>query len=128
MDELGLCSVTDLLLSLMDVEYDCHIGGSLEVHDTEIQLLESFAAADLPQRVTTASLYDAFQRRLLERSTHRGPPEGMPARFNNNDNNTFTWSGPRHCAWPHRSQLIQDTFSESLTPSSWTARQQGLTD
>jgi hypothetical protein len=37
MEDFGLCPVADLVEWLMDVEYDCQFGFSLDVHDIEIQ-------------------------------------------------------------------------------------------
>jgi hypothetical protein len=60
MEDFGPCPAPVLIDWLMNVEYDCHIGISLEVHDMEVQFWESFASIEIPQPPRLANIYAAL--------------------------------------------------------------------
>jgi hypothetical protein len=54
-DEFVPYPASALIQWLLEVEYDCDIGISREVHDMEIHYWESFTLTELPQQISLQS-------------------------------------------------------------------------
>jgi hypothetical protein len=74
----GLCTLEGLLRWLIDVQYECQVSVSLEVHDTEIQFWETFTLEEFPESLEEESIYVALLQRLADRSQYGRLPEGTP--------------------------------------------------
>jgi hypothetical protein len=78
MGDFGLFPVGALVEWLMDVEYECQFGTSLEVHEMEIQFWESFACTEIQHPPMRENIQVALLRRLASRSSSGTIPEDTP--------------------------------------------------
>jgi hypothetical protein len=78
MEGFGLCPVEALVGWLKEVEYDCHCGIALEVHDMEIHFWEALTPDEIPHPPTLEDIYAVLQQRLSQRSPNGAFPEGVP--------------------------------------------------